>query len=72
MIGMKWTLVAIIVACNTAGDVLNAAGMKRQPEVNYLTPRSLAGMTKRIIHNPLVVAGFVALAVAFFGLVFVV
>ena len=30
---MKWLLVAIIALCNTFGDVLNTAGMKRQGEV---------------------------------------
>ena len=69
MIGMKWPLVVIIAGCNTVGDVLNAAGMKRQPEVEDFTPHSLAGTSKRIISNPLVLGGFVALAAAFFSLV---
>ena len=30
---MKWLLVAIIAICNTLGDVLNTAGMKRQGEL---------------------------------------
>jgi drug/metabolite transporter (DMT)-like permease len=65
---MRWLLVAIIAVCNTLGDVLNTAGMKRQGEVEDLAPRSLLGMIKKIIRNPLVLAGFVALAVSFFAL----
>jgi drug/metabolite transporter (DMT)-like permease len=65
---MKWLLVAIIAVCNTMGDVLNTAGMKRQGEVEDLGPRSFAVMVKRILHNPLVLGGFAALAVSFFAL----
>jgi drug/metabolite transporter (DMT)-like permease len=65
---MKWLLVAIIALCNTLGDVLNTAGMKRQGEVEDLSPRTLAKMIKRIFRNSLVLGGFGALAVSFFAL----
>ena len=65
---MKWLLVAIIAICNTLGDVLNTAGMKRQGEVEDLRPRTFARMIKRILRNPLVLGGFAALAVSFFAL----
>src|SRR5438445_12643729 len=65
---MKWLLVAIIALCNTLGDVLNTAGMKRQGEVEDLRPRSLLKMFLRILRNPLVLAGLAALAVSFFAL----
>jgi len=65
---MKWLLVGIIAVCNTLGDVLNTAGMKRQGEVEDLSPRSLARMIQRIFRNTLVLAGFGALAVSFFAL----
>ncbi len=65
---MKWLLVGIIALCNTLGDVLNTAGMKRQGEIEDLRPRSVAAMVKRILRNPLVLAGFGALAVSFFAL----
>lgn len=65
---MKWILVGIIAICNTLGDVLNTAGMKRQGEVEELAPRTLARMVVRIFHNPLVLAGLGALAVSFFAL----
>lgn len=65
---MRWLLVAIIAVCNTLGDVLNTAGMKRQGEVEDLGPRSFAVMVKRILRNPLVLGGFTALTVSFFAL----
>ena len=65
---MKWILVGIIAVCNTLGDVLNTAGMKRQGEVEDFSPRSLARMVGRILRNPLVLGGLAALAVSFFAL----
>ncbi len=65
---MRWLLVAIIAVCNTLGDVLNTAGMKRQGEVEDLSPQTVLGMIKKIARNPLVLAGFGALAVSFFAL----
>ena len=65
---MKWMLVAIIAVCNTLGDVLNTAGMKRQDEVEDLRPRTFAHMTAGIFRNPLVLAGFAALTVSFVAL----
>lgn len=65
---MKWILVGIIAICNTLGDVLNTAGMKKQGEVEDLSLRSFFHMIARIFHNPLVLAGMGALAVSFFAL----
>lgn len=68
MNGLKWILVGIIAGCNTAGDVLNTAGMKQQGEVEEFTPRSLWKMVRRIVRNPFVLGGIAALAVSFFAL----
>lgn len=65
---MKWALVAIIAACNTLGDVLNTAGMKRQGEVEDLRPQSLFLMIRRIVVNPFIWLGMAAMAVSFFAL----
>ena len=65
---MKWILVGIIALCNTLGDVLNTAGMKRQGELDDFSPRSLRRMVLNIFRNPLVLAGLAALAVSFFAL----
>ena len=65
---MRWVLVGIIAICNTLGDVLNTAGMKRQGEVEDLRPRSLFWMVRRAVVNPYVIAGIAAMAVSFFAL----
>ncbi len=65
---MKWILVGIIAICNTFGDVLNTAGMKRQGEVQDLRPGTLLHMVARIFRNPLVLAGLGTLAISFFAL----
>jgi drug/metabolite transporter (DMT)-like permease len=68
MTGMKWILVGIIAVCNTAGDVLNTAGMKRQGELEDFRLRSIARMLLGILRNPFVLLGIGALAVSFFAL----
>ncbi len=65
---MKWALVGAIIACNTFGDVLNTAGMKRYGEVDDLRPRALLRMAWDILHNPLVLGGLACLAGSFFAL----
>jgi len=65
---MKWVLVAIIALCNTAGDVLNTAGMKRMGAVEDLSPRSFLRICAKISRSPMVLAGLAALAVSFFAL----
>jgi drug/metabolite transporter (DMT)-like permease len=65
---MKWILVGVIVVCNTFGDVLNTAGMKRYGELDDLRPRTLLKMAIEILHNPYVLAGLGCLTVSFFAL----
>ena len=65
---MRWALLAIIVVCNTLGDLLNTAGMKRHGEVEDLSPRALLRLAWSIVRNPLVLGGLGALAVSFFAL----
>ncbi|MFB3917937.1 MAG: EamA family transporter [Terriglobales bacterium] len=65
---MRHILVAIIVLCNTVGDVLNTAGMKRHGEVEDLRPRALLQLAWSILRNPLVMGGLATLAVSFFAL----
>ncbi len=67
--GPAWLLVAIIAICNTIGDVLNTAGMKRQGEIKEFKLRSVLRMVFGVFHNPLVLGGMLALAVAFFSLI---
>jgi drug/metabolite transporter (DMT)-like permease len=69
MIAIQWRLVALTSVCNTLGDVLNTAGMKREPEVDELNLHSLIAMLLRIVHNPLVIGGVAALTAGFFAMV---
>jgi bacterial/archaeal transporter family protein len=69
MIPTQWELVALTSICNTFGDVLNTAGMKREPEVEKLGLGSLLAMLLRIVRNPLVLGGVAALTVGFFSMV---
>jgi drug/metabolite transporter (DMT)-like permease len=66
---MKWILVAVIVVCNTAGDVLNTAGMKRHGEVEHFNPHALGRLVLHLFHNPLVIAGLGTLAISFAALI---
>src|SRR5437588_3081310 len=68
VISVEWRLVALTSVCNTLGDVLNTAGMKRQPEVTKLSLRTLLRMLARVVRNPLVIAGVVALTTGFFAM----
>jgi drug/metabolite transporter (DMT)-like permease len=65
---VTWALVGIIVVCNTFGDVLNTAGMKRHGEVEDFSPRALIRLIFDILRNPFVLGGLAALAISFFAL----
>lgn len=69
MIAVQWRLVVLTSVCNTLGDVLNTAGMKREPEVDKLGLSSLFRMLSRIVRNPLVIGGVAALTAGFFAMV---
>lgn len=62
---MKWVLVLIIVTCNTIGDVLNTAGMKRHGEVEHFHPRAIGHMVLHLFRNPFVIGGIASLAISF-------
>ena len=64
---MKWVLVVIIVACNAAGDLLDAAGMKRHGEIRDFGPRALAILIASLVHNRYVIAGLGCMGIAFFA-----
>jgi len=65
---LKWLLVVLIALCNTIGDVLNAAGMRRQGELENFDPSSFFTMIAKIFRNPYVLGGLAALTVSFFAL----
>ncbi len=68
MTGTRWALVGVIAACNTVGDVLNTAGMKRQGEVTTFGLGSLFHMIAAILRNPFVLGGLAALCGSFVAL----
>jgi drug/metabolite transporter (DMT)-like permease len=65
---MKWLLVLIIVVCNTAGDLLNAFGMRQHGHVRDFHPSALRRLARSLAHNRYVIGGMVAMAVSFFAL----
>lgn len=65
---MKWILVAMIVAGNATGDLLNTAGMKRHGEIHDFNPRHMPRLLKSLGRNLYVVGGVTALAFSFFAL----
>ena len=63
---MKWLLVALIVGCNTVGDVLNTHGMKQHGEVHDFRPSGIRRLLYALARNRYVVGGIAAGAVSFF------
>jgi drug/metabolite transporter (DMT)-like permease len=68
MIAMQWRLAALTSVCNTVGDVLNTAGMKREPEVEKLNLKALTAVLSRIVRNPLVMGGVASLTAGFLAM----
>ncbi len=65
---MRWVLVFIVIACNTAGDVLNTRGMKKHGEVEDFRPSAIRQLIRSLVRNRYVVAGVMLMAVSFFAL----
>jgi drug/metabolite transporter (DMT)-like permease len=65
---MKWLLVALIVVCNTIGDILSTHGMKQHGEVRDFGPRGIRRLIAAIARNRAVLAGIAACAVSFIAL----
>ena len=64
---MKWMLVAIIVAATTAGEVLQAIGMRRNGEIRDFRPGALGRLLAMLARNQFIVASVVAMAISFFA-----
>ena len=64
-------MIAAIVLCSTAGEVLTAAAMKSLGDLDVIRARSgLAGAIRAVLTCPLFFAGVGFLALAFFSLLF--
>ena len=64
---MKWTMVAIIVAATTVGEVLQAIGMRHHGEIHDFRPGALGRALAVLSRNRYVVASVVAMAISFFA-----
>jgi drug/metabolite transporter (DMT)-like permease len=64
---VKWCFVAIVVASTAAGEVLQAAGMRKHGEVRDFRPGAIGRAMAALARNRFLVAAIAAMAVAFFA-----
>ena len=64
---MTWLLVALIVAATTAGEVLQAAGMRHHGEMRDFRPGALARAARLLVRNRYILLSIACLAVSFFA-----
>jgi len=64
---MKWLLVAVIVAATTAGEVLQAMGMRRQGEIHDFRPGALGRLLAVMARNKFLIAAVACMAMSFFA-----
>ena len=64
---MKWLLVWIIVGATTAGNVLQAMGMRDHGEIHDFRPGALGRVVSALARSRYIVASVVAMAVSFFA-----
>jgi drug/metabolite transporter (DMT)-like permease len=66
-----WGAIALIVLASVTGDVLLSRAMKQVGDVGELRKRSsILSVVVRVLQNPFFLLGIVAMAVAFFSLLF--
>ena len=64
---MKWTLVTIIVLATTAGEVLQAIGMRQHGEIHDFRPGALGRVASALAQSWHILAAIFAMAVSFFA-----
>jgi len=64
---MKWILVAIIVLATTAGEVLQAIGMRHHGEIHDFRPGALGRVASTLAQSWHIVASIAAMTVSFFA-----
>ena len=64
---MKWFLVGLMVAAVTAGEVLQAAGMRRHGEITDFRPGAIGRAVALLARNRFVIGGIASMAVSFFA-----
>jgi drug/metabolite transporter (DMT)-like permease len=64
-------MIAAVILCSTAGEVMTAAAMKSVGDLDQIRARSgIAGAVRAVLSCPLFFAGVLCLALAFFSLLF--
>jgi uncharacterized membrane protein len=64
---MKWVLIAIVVLATTAGEILQAIGMRRHGEIHDFRPGALGRVVSTLVQCRYIAASVVAMAVSFFA-----
>ena len=64
---MKWLLLALMVCAVTAGEVLQAAGMRRHGEIRDFRPGAIGRVLGALGRNRFIIGGVAAMAVSFFA-----
>jgi drug/metabolite transporter (DMT)-like permease len=64
---MKWLLVSVIVLATTAGEVLQAIGMKRHGEIRDFRPGALGRVASALARSRYILGSIAAMAVSFFA-----
>src|SRR5579872_107007 len=64
---MKWLLVWIIVWATTAGNVLQALGMRHHGEIHDFRPGALGRVAAALMQSRYIVASVAAMAISFFA-----
>ncbi len=64
---MKWILVAIIVACTTVGEILQAKGMRQQGEIDDFHPGALGRVLAAMARNRNIILSVTCMAISFFS-----
>jgi len=64
---MKWLLVALMVGSTTAGEVLQAAGMRHHGEIRDFRPGAIGRAVALLARNRFVIGAALSMAVSFFA-----
>ena len=65
---MKWLVLAVMVGATTAGEVLQAAGMRRHGEIRDFRPGAIGRALAALARNRFVIGGVASMAISFFAL----
>jgi drug/metabolite transporter (DMT)-like permease len=64
---MKWVLIAIMVAATSAGEVMQAMGMRRHGEIRDFRPGAIGHALALLARNRFVIGSMVCMAASFFA-----